>query len=97
MATILRTSALRAALGAGLTLAAVPPALAQAAPDDDGCAGVIARWREFSARENDGGHMDQPVFDQIQADIDRASRLCEAGQDAQARRLVTGSRRRHGY
>ena len=108
MAALLRTFAVRAMLVAGLALAAASPALAQSgAPDDDAapspvpngndCAGVIARWQDFSGRESQGGHMDESVYNQIQNDIDRASHLCEAGQDAQARRLVADSKRKHGY
>ena len=108
MASLLRTFAARAVLGAGLAVAALSPAFAQfgtpddeaapsPVPDGNGCAAVIARWQEFSGRESQGGHMDEAVYSQIQNDIDRASHLCEAGQDAQARRLVTESKRRHGY
>ena len=108
MAAILRTFAVRAMLGAGLALAAASPVLAQfgasgddaapsPVPNGNGCAGVIARWQEFSGRESQGGHMDEAVYNQIQNDIDRAS--CPASQrwDAQARRLVTDSKRKHGY
>ena len=98
------------ALGALLTLgplAAASPALSQdvspddapsaRAPEGDDCAGVIARWQDFAGRENRGGHMDTSVYSQIQGETDRADRLCQAGQDAQARRLVAESKRRHGY
>lgn len=100
--TLPRTLAVRAALGLGLALAAAAPASAQtdpdeAAPQGDGCAAVIARWQDFSGRESQGGHMDDSVHTQIQAEIDRASRLCGAGQDAQARRAVAESKRKHGY
>lgn len=108
MAACLRIFAVRAMLGAGLAFAAVAPALAQfgapgdedapsPVPDGNGCAAVIARWQEFSGRESQGGHMDESVYNQIQNDIDRASHLCEAGQDAQARKLVVESKRKHGY
>ena len=108
MTTLLRRIAARAILGLGLTFAAISPAFAQDAPppdeaaaspvpDGNGCAGAIARWQGMAGRENDGGHMDLSVFDQIQNEIDRASHVCQAGQDAQARRLVVESMRRHGY
>ena len=104
--TLLRTLTVRAALGLGLALAAVAPAPAQTDPDEaapspvpngNDCAGVIARWQDFSGRESQGGHMDLAVYNQIQNDIDRASGLCQAGQDAQARRAVAESKRKHGY
>ena len=74
------------------------PARAQApGPEDSGCAGVVERWQTFAAQENQGGHMDPPVFEKIQAEIDRASDLCRSGQDAQARKAIAESMRRHGY
>lgn len=102
--SLLRTSIVPMALGLALTVAA--SASAQTAPDDEpspavpngnGCAGAVARWQEFAGRESQGGHMDEAVYNQIQNEIDRASHLCEAGQDAQARKAVAESKRRHGY
>jgi hypothetical protein len=104
--TRLRTLAAWATLGLGLAFAAAAPASAQDDPDEaapsplptgNGCAAVVARWQDFSGQEEKGGHMDDSVYKQIQAEIDRASQLCEAGQDAQARRAVAESKRRHGY
>ena len=104
--TLLRTLTVSAALGLGLAFSAAAPAPAQTDPDEaapspvpngNHCASAIARWQDFSARENQGGHMDLSVFNQIQNEIDRASGLCQAGQDAQARRAVAESKRKHGY
>lgn len=66
-------------------------------PDGNGCAGEIARWQAAQGNDHAGGNMSLDVYNQIQNEIDRASALCEAGQDAQAHRLVAESRRRHGY
>ena len=41
--------------------------------------------------------MDTPVFEAIQTDIGRAAASCQAGHEAEALRLVTASKRRHGY
>ena len=104
--TRLRTLAGGAALGLCLVLAAATSAVAQDDPDagapsplpsGNGCAAVVARWQAFAGEESRGGHMDDSVYNQIQAEIDRASHLCEAGQDTQARRAVTESKRKHGY
>ena len=103
--TRLRTLAGGAALGFCIALAASTTAVAQDDPDGDapslpsgnGCAAVVARWQAFSGEESRGGHMDDSVYNQIKTEIDRASQLCEAGQDAQARRAVTESKRKHGY
>ncbi len=66
-------------------------------PDGRGCAGEIARWQAVQGNDYAGGNVSLKVYNQIQNEIDRASTLCEAGQDAQARKLVVESRRRHGY
>lgn len=81
-----------------VALSSAAPARAQAsAAEEDGCAGAIERWQAFAAQENQGGHMDTPVFEAIQADIGRADASCQAGHEAEALRLVTASKRRHGY
>lgn len=87
---------MRLALTAALLAAAfgLAPARAQ---DEGGCAGAIDRWQDFATRENQGGHMDTSVFEKIQAEIGRAGALCQAGEDAQARRQIAESRHRHGY
>ena len=72
-----------------------PPGFAL--PDGRGCAGEIARWQALQGNDYAGGNVSLRVYNQIQNEIDRASTLCEAGQDAQARKLVAESRRRHGY
>ena len=66
-------------------------------PDGDGCSGDIARWRAVQANDYAGGNVSLKVYGQIQDEISRAATLCEAGQDAQASRLVAASKRRHGY
>ncbi len=66
-------------------------------PDGNGCSGEIARWQAVQANDYAGGNVSLKVYNQIQNEIDRAATLCEAGQDAQARKVVSDSRRRHGY
>ncbi len=66
-------------------------------PDGNGCAGDISRWQAVQANDYAGGNVSLKVYNQIQEEIARAATLCEAGQDAQARRLVGESKRRHGY
>lgn len=80
-----------------VALSSAAPARAQASAAEEGCAGAIERWQAFAAQENQGGHMDTPVFEAIQADIARATASCQAGHEAEALRLVTASKRRHGY
>ncbi len=66
-------------------------------PDGNGCSGEIARWQAVQANDYAGGNVSLQVYNQIQNEIARAATLCEAGQDAQARRVVADSRKRHGY
>lgn len=80
------------------SLATTIPVRAQtASPGDDGCMGAIEHWQSFAAEENQGGHMDLSVYNRIQNEIDRATALCQSGQDAQALKAIEGSKRRHGY
>ena len=66
-------------------------------PDGNGCAGAIARWQAEQGNDYASGNVSLQVYNQIQNEIARAGAACEAGQDAQARRMVADSRRRHGY
>jgi len=61
-------------------------------PDGNGCAGEIARWQAVQGNDYGGGNVSLKVYNRIQNEIDRASTLCETGQDAQARKLVVESR-----
>ena len=80
-----------------LSFIACPSQAQTTAEGDNGCTGVIQRWQDFATQENQGGHMDPPVFEKIQAEINQANDLCQAGQDAGARRMIQQSKRRHGY
>ncbi len=64
---------------------------------DSACASAVEGWQEFATQENQGGHMDPPVFQTIQAEINHASDLCQSGHDAEARKTIEQSKRRHGY
>ena len=91
MRLVLRTALLVAFSG-------LVPARAQtSAEGDTSCAGVIQRWQDFATQEDQGGHMDAPVFEKIQAEINHANDLCQSGQDAGARKAIEQSKRRHGY
>ena len=72
-----------------------PPGFAL--PDGNGCAGAIARWQAEQGNDYASGNVSLQVYNQIQNEIDRAAAACQAGQDAQARKMVADSRRRHGY
>ncbi len=66
-------------------------------PEGSGCAGDVARWRAIQDNDYASGNVGLPVYRQIQGEIARAEAVCAAGRDAQARSLVSASRRRHGY
>jgi hypothetical protein len=66
-------------------------------PEGSGCAGEIARWRAIQDNDYASGNVGLKVYNQIQGEIARAESACAAGRDAEARALVEGSRRRHGY
>ncbi len=90
----------RLALAAALLvpLLGLVPARAQtSAEGDSACASAVEGWQDFATQENQGGHMDPPVFEKIQAEIGHASDLCQAGRGAEARKAIEQSKRRHGY
>ena len=66
-------------------------------PEGTGCAGDIDRWQAVQGNDYAGGNVSPTVYRQIQGEIDRAAAACAAGQEAQARRMVAESKRRHGY
>ena len=66
-------------------------------PEGSGCAGDVARWQAVQANDYASGNVNLKIYNQIQAEIARASEACEAGRDADARKLVASSKSRHGY
>ena len=74
------------------------PVLAQtSSPDRNDCESAIDRWQDFAAKESQGGHMDDSVFNAIKTEIEQATEVCRSGQDARASKMVEASMRRHGY
>ncbi|HEV2574179.1 MAG TPA: hypothetical protein VGU72_20770 [Beijerinckiaceae bacterium] len=66
-------------------------------PEGSGCAGEVARWQAIQDNDRQTGNVNQSVYNQIKADIDKASAACQAGRDGEARAIVRASRTRHGY
>ena len=66
-------------------------------PGGSGCAGDVARWQAVQANDYASGNVNLKVYTQIQAEIAHAAEACQAGRDAEARRLVASSKSRHGY
>ena len=66
-------------------------------PDGAGCSGEVARYRAVIANDVSTGNVNATVSAQIEGEIARASAVCSAGNDAQARALIHASKSRHGY
>lgn len=66
-------------------------------PEGGGCAGEIARYRAVQDDDLAMGQIAQSVYDQIHREIASAAEACSAGRDAEARALISASRKRHGY
>ena len=66
-------------------------------PEGAGCAAEVARWKAIQDNDLATGHVTRSVYDRIAADIALAQRVCAAGRDDEARRIVSASRKRHGY
>jgi curli biogenesis system outer membrane secretion channel CsgG len=66
-------------------------------PEGADCSAKIARYRAVQDNDLSMGHVAQPVYSQIKRETDAASKLCAAGRDAEAKSMVSGSEKRHGY
>ena len=68
--------------------AAVRSPEGSALPDGNGCAGAIARHEAGRAEAVAGGTLGLEAYNRIKEHIARATALCQAGQDAAARRML---------
>lgn len=75
----------------------VPTAPGFRLPEGQGCSGEIARFRAIQANDLETGHVTKSVYDQIEAEMQRASAMCAAGQSAQAIAHVRATKARFGY
>jgi uncharacterized lipoprotein len=66
-------------------------------PPGAACTTQINRYATLVYGDNTTGMVSVSVFDEIKVEIAQAADTCRAGRDAEARGLVTASRRRHGY
>jgi hypothetical protein len=66
-------------------------------PEGGGCAGETARYQAIMDNDLETGHVNKAVHSEISGEIAGARSACAAGRDAEARGLVTASRKRHGY
>jgi hypothetical protein len=66
-------------------------------PEGQGCSGEIARFRAIQANDLETGHVTKSVYDQIEAEMQKASAMCAAGQSAQAVAHVRATKARFGY
>jgi hypothetical protein len=66
-------------------------------PSGSGCSGDVARWQAIQDNDLATGHVSKSVYDRIQAEITAAASVCQAGRDAEARGMISASKRRHGY
>ena len=66
-------------------------------PGGSGCAGEIARYRAVQDNDLAMGHVGKSVYAQIQREIAAADQACQAGQEAQATKMIRASQAKHGY
>lgn len=82
---------MRLLISAVLLAASVLPAAA--AP----CAQRIAFVHRVIDKDVKTGFVDKKVHDAMSADLDEASKACDAGDDAKAQKLISSTQARHGY
>jgi hypothetical protein len=66
-------------------------------PEGAGCSGDIARFRAVQENDLQTGHVNRGVYERIKVEIDQAAAACAAGNDAGARGMLAGTKRRFGY
>lgn len=66
-------------------------------PEGGGCQGDIARFRAIMRNDMDTGHTTKSVFDQIEAEMQKADALCATGNSGAASAHVRGTKSRFGY
>lgn len=66
-------------------------------PEGTGCSGDVARFRAIMRNDLETGHTTRSVFDQIEAEMQKADALCSAGNAGGASAHVRATRLRFGY
>lgn len=66
-------------------------------PEGAGCSGDVARFRAIMKNDIETGHTTQTVFNQIEAEMQRADAMCAAGNAGGASAHVRATRVRFGY
>jgi hypothetical protein len=66
-------------------------------PEGAGCSGEVARFRAIMKNDIETGHTTQSVFNQIEAEMQRAEAMCASGNAGGASAHVRATRARFGY
>lgn len=66
-------------------------------PEGTGCSADVARFRAIMKNDIETGHTTKSVFDQIEAEMQRADQMCSSGNAAAASAHVRATRVRFGY
>ncbi len=66
-------------------------------PDGAACTGDLVRFQTILKSDVDKGYINRPVYDEVAPELRTAAEACAAGRDAEARKLVQGSKKRYGY
>lgn len=66
-------------------------------PTGTGCSGDVARFRAIMKNDIETGHTTKRVYDEIEAEMQKADALCAAGNAGAASGHVRATRVRYGY
>ncbi len=66
-------------------------------PEGASCTAAYMRYQTVLKADVDTGNVEQPVYDQIQKELARASSACSAGRDSEALSVIKASEAKHGY
>lgn len=66
-------------------------------PEGSGCSADVARFRAIMKNDIETGHTTKSVFDQIEAEMQKADAMCASGNAGAASAHVRATRARFGY
>lgn len=61
------------------------------------CAAAIEDFRGIMNNDLQMGHVAEHVYSKVKTELDRASQICAAGKDTEARRSLAATKARYGY
>jgi hypothetical protein len=66
-------------------------------PEKAACTNDLNRYQTVIWGDVTTGNLNRSVYDQIEADLNRAANACAQGHDGEARAIIRSTKLKHGY